>query len=298
MAIDQATPTLAYITSCKGRLSHLRESLPRIVEQPALEPIVVDYGCPEACGDWVEANFPSVKVVRSGPTSGFNASIARNLGAAAASSPWFGFFDADVLLSTSFSTRVVPALAAGNFYRANPVTYQTWGSLICHRNDFALVGGYDEAYTGWGGEDDDLITFLSLLGRRQMGFPAELLSEIAHSDEQRTRFCEIQDRWLQSRINQVYLQAKLDLYRIRGTRLESGEANALFGEIQRTFANAGGKGAAQDSVSVVLPAALIGSPPQNGMIEIAELQRTITYTVRVKGRVANPGIAPSDVECI
>ena len=72
---------LSYITTCKGRLSHLQQTLPRIADQPHVECIVVDYGCPERCGDWVEAHHPNVMVVRTGPTEGFNASRARNAGA-------------------------------------------------------------------------------------------------------------------------------------------------------------------------------------------------------------------------
>ncbi|MFH1603919.1 MAG: glycosyltransferase family A protein [Pseudomonadota bacterium] len=289
---------LAYITTCKGRLSHLQESLPRIAEQLNIECIVVDYGCPERCGDWVEAHFPSVRVVRTGPTDGFNASRARNVGASVARAAWLGFFDADILVDSTFSARVIPALKEGNYYRAHPVTDQTWGTLICHRSDFERVEGYDEAYTGWGGEDDDLITFLSLHGVKQMGFPAALLSEIAHSDEQRTRFCEIQDKWLQSQINQMYLQAKLDLYRLRGAPINRRDAVALFAEIQRTLSTMEDPSGAGKTVHITLPLSLIGSPVQDGLRQISELQRTLSYTLRVKERIPNRGIPPSNIECI
>jgi len=288
----------AYVTTCKGRLSHLQESLPRVAGQSNVECIVVDYGCPERCGDWVEAHFQNVKVVRTGPTDGFNASRARNAGAAVARAAWLGFFDADILVDSTFPATVIPALKEGNYYRAHPVTNQTWGTLICHRSDFERVQGYDEAYKGWGGEDDDLIMFLSLQGLKQMGFPAALLSEIAHSDEQRTRFCEIQDRWLQSQINQMYLQAKLDLFRLRGTHLDRREAAALFAEIQRTLSTMEGPTGAGKTVQVTLPLSLIGSPPQGGLRQISELQRTLSYTLQVKECIPDPGIPPSTVDCI
>ena len=289
---------LAYITTCKGRLSHLQRTLPQIAHQPNVECIVVDYGCPEHSGDWVESNFQNVRVVRAGSTDGFNASHARNIGASVARTPWLGFFDADILLAPTFSARVIPALKAGNFYRAHPVTYQTWGSLICSRSDFERIGGYDEAYTGWGGEDDDLITFLALHGLSQVGFSAELLNEIPHSDEQRTLFCAIQDRWLQSQINQVYLNAKLDLFRLRAIHLTRQEATTLFAEIQRTLSIPDNPSGTGRTVSVTLPVSLVGSPPQNDLCQIAELQRTVSYTLRIKGCIKNPGIRPAAIDCI
>ncbi len=297
-ARSQKMQDLTYITTCKGRLSHLQQSLPRIAEQPHVECVVVDYGCPERCGDWVEAHFQNVKVVRTGPTNGFNASHARNIGAAAARTPWLAFFDADILIDPTFSIRVVPALQVGSFYRSHHVTYQTWGSLICHRSDFERVGGYDETYAGWGSEDDDLIMFLLLHGVKQIGFPAALLSEIPHSDEQRTQFHMIKDRMVSHQINRMYFQVKLDLFRLSGTRLGRQEAIALYSGIQSELSTIGDKMGDGRTLNVTLPASLITSPPQGDFCQISELQRTLSYSLRVKGFVPNPGISPSKVDCI
>ena len=276
---------LTYITTCKGRLAHLQQTLPRIAKQSNVDCIVVDYGCPENCGYWVEENFPSVKVIRSGPMDGFNASHARNIGAASAQSPWLGFFDADILLDSTFANTVVPVLESGRFYRAQPLTSQTWGSLICMRSDFARVGGYDEAYIGWGGEDDDLVTFLSALGLKQTGFPAALLNEIAHSDELRTKFNTIQDRWVQSQINQVYLQAKLDLLQLLGRPLSRQDASALFAEIQRTISTQALQSGTDKTISISLPIRKIVPPPNTEVKEMVELKRSLIYRLRDIDRI-------------
>ena len=86
---------ITFVTTCRGRLRHLRETLPTFVRQPDAAVVVVDYSCPEACGDWVEANFPHVEVVRSPDSPRFELSRARNLGAARVRSPWICFIDAD-----------------------------------------------------------------------------------------------------------------------------------------------------------------------------------------------------------
>lgn len=289
---------LTFITTCKGRLSHLKETLPCIAKQPNVNCIVVDYGCPERCGDWVEAQFPNVKVVRSGPVEGFNTSRARNLGATVAQTSWLGFFDADILLDSTFTAKVVPKLEAGRFYRGHPVTQQTWGSLICLRSDFEAIGGYDEAYTGWGGEDDDLIRFLSILGRKQTGFPAALLNEIPHTDALRTRFFDIQDRWIQSQINQVYLQAKIDTLRLLERPVTKSEAVALFSEIKREITSRPPSNGQTITLSLYLPSIPISTPPVGGICQILELRKTLNYSLQVKGCIQHPGTPVINIECI
>lgn len=284
------TAALSIITTCKGRLEHLRQSLPRMAAQAGTETIVVDYDCPDGTGDWVAQHFPQVRVVRVKGVEGFNASHARNIGARAATTPWLGFFDADILLADGFSARVVPALRDRHYYRASPVTLQTWGSIICHRDDFFRVSGYDEAYTGWGGEDDDLLAMLALQGIMGFGFSAELLSEVSHGDEQRTRFSQVKNRWLQSRINQLYLNAKLDLIRLRGLAPTMQESRLIFSEIERTVLQANAAGNADCAINLNLPEQTLGSPPHDGMIELNNLSRSLTYKLSFRGSQPSPGV--------
>lgn len=280
---------LCYITTCKGRLAHLKQTLPRVAGQPGLSCVVVDYSCPDGTAGWVAANFPQVRVVRVEGERGFNLSRARNIGAQAADAPWLGFFDADILLDPGFASVLVPRLVTGRFYRPNPVTYQTWGSIICHRDDFAAVGGYDEAYIGWGGEDDDLITALTLAGRQVAGFSAALLSEIPHSDEERMRFNAIKDHRVQSRISQFYLQIKLDLARLMGRSPSLEERRAVYGEIQRVITQIeNGNRLAPAVIEVNMPAVMIGTPPRNGRAELSQLSRKLVYTLRIEGTNRNP----------
>src|SRR5690349_8864227 len=100
---------ITYITTCKGRLGHLKETLPRAVAQ-GLKCIVVDYSCPESSGAWVESNFPDVTVVRVEGQAGFSAAKARNAGAAVADTPWLAFVDADIVLAPRFAELVAAEL--------------------------------------------------------------------------------------------------------------------------------------------------------------------------------------------
>ncbi|MFA6314563.1 MAG: glycosyltransferase family A protein [Sterolibacterium sp.] len=271
--------TLCYITTCKGRLEHLKRTLPRVVNQPDVSCVVVDYACPDNTADWVAANFPQVTVVRVTGEAGFNAARARNLGARAANAPWLAFFDADILWSPQFAATVIPCLEVGHFYRADPVTLQSWGSIICHRRDFAEIGGYDEAFAGWGGEDDDLLARLAMLGRGVKGFPAALVDEISHADDARVRFHEVKDRTVQRRINALYFQIKLDAMRLMGDMLSLETRQALFDEVRRIIGLAAEEGSLTATVEVTLPPWTISPPPLGDTIEQWLLGRKLTYSI-------------------
>jgi hypothetical protein len=223
-------------------------------------------------------------------TSGNSGWDARNIGARAATAPWLGFFDADILLADRFSASVLPALRTGNYYRASPVTLQTWGSIICHRDDFFRINGYDEAYSGWGGEDDDLLAMLALHRVAGHGYPAALLDEVGHGDERRTQFAAVKNRWLQSRINQIYLHAKLDLIRLRGIPPTVQESRLIFAEIERTVLQANAAGNADCAINLSLPEQTLGSPPHDGMIELNSLARSLSYKLSFIGTRSSPGV--------
>jgi hypothetical protein len=127
----------------------------------------------------------------------------------------------------------LPTLRRGSFYRSDAVTRQSWGSVICRRDDFIAAGRYDEAYEGWGGEDDDLFMRLAASGRAAATFPAGLLGEIEHTDELRTRHHEVKDWRVQLRINTYYQRVKVDLTRLAGAPLSSESLRAIFQEIRK-----------------------------------------------------------------
>ena len=133
---------------------------------------------------------------------------------------------------------------------------------------------------------------------QQVGFPAKLLSEIGHSDEMRTQFCEIQDRWLQSRINQLYLAAKTDLFLMRKVNLSTEESAALYKSVYDTLSQKNSLNDSRRTIQVNLTPTLLGSPPIGDQFQVSELQKTITYSLRIMGSFPNPGIPPSSIDCI
>ncbi|MES3001285.1 MAG: galactosyltransferase-related protein [Pseudomonadota bacterium] len=208
------TDTICFVTTCRGRLAHLKQTLPLLVKQPGASVVVVDYDCPEKAGDWVEEAYPQVQVVRSGPAGYFELARARNLGAQAAKAtqaPWLCFVDADAVLAPGFVEAIAPSLRPGHFYIAADSSGSISGMCFCTSADFASVGGYDVVLQGWGMEDKDLYRRLELAGVRLQRFPVDGVRMIPHGDDMRVRHYDLKRLQLSSSLNFVYCRAKWDL---------------------------------------------------------------------------------------
>jgi glycosyltransferase involved in cell wall biosynthesis len=204
---------IAFVTTCKGRLHHLEQTLPRMLAEHPSQVIVVDYGCPHGAGNWTERNFPEATVVRVADDPEFSAPRARNLGAQAARADWLVFIDADVLIEPGWLSWMSDNLEQGFFYRASPVgksrDLETYGTVICARADFERAGGYDEAFRGWGGDDDDFYLALKRRGVAERNYPHAYVTAIRHGDDERAGWGDMRDRNQAHAVHQCYLAAKL-----------------------------------------------------------------------------------------
>mgnify|MGYP000945127979 CR=1 FL=1 len=276
---------LTFVTTCKGRLSHLQQSLPRMCAQPGARVVVVDYNCPDGTAAWVRANAPNVTVVCEEQDTGWSASRARNMGAAAVTTPWLMLVDADILLAEDFSARIMPTLDPSCFYCADPQTPQNWGTVICPRERFMQAGGYDEIYRGWGSEDDDLYEMLEWNGARRGGFPADLLVEVDHSDEVRNRFHKVSITTAH-RINQTYRRIKFDIMAIMRDQIIPEERRNLYEQVTRAVARLERGTQNEVELEMHLPP-ILSKPPRDidMMVEgVTRLSRTLKYSL-ARGRV-------------
>jgi glycosyltransferase involved in cell wall biosynthesis len=162
--------TYSIITTCKGRLDQLKVSLPRMVEQDGAEVIVVDYDCPERTGEFVEREFPTVKVVRLHGEPFFSNWRARNRGAEVATSDMLVFCDADTVLAADAIRKIDESVPAGKygffggealkrFIGSGPRLQQNQfrGFQVVPTAAFRKLGGYDDVLEGYAaGGDTDL----------------------------------------------------------------------------------------------------------------------------------------------
>jgi hypothetical protein len=200
-----------FIVPCKGRLSFLRRTVGSIVSQPNSRLVVVDYDCPDRCGDWIEARYPQCGVVRVHDQT-FSLARARNLGAAAVAADdggWLCFLDADVVLAPDFCERVASLARAGTFLIYPRGNRGLTGLLIVASADFARSRGYDERYEGYGREASDMRLALFFGGLTYTFVPSGLATHLPHDDGLRTRFYAEKDVDASNRFNTRILEEKI-----------------------------------------------------------------------------------------
>lgn len=268
-------PPLSLITTCKGRLHYLQQTLPTMVAQAGAECIVVDYGCPQGTGQWVAENFPAVTVVKVDDDPSFNQCRARNLGAAAATSPLLCFVDADIRLDPLFGSWILQNCAARTFLRPHPITVDTWGTFACHSDDFRKVGGYDEIYQGYGASPEDLYLRLEHAGSAERAFPAALISSIPNRDVERTAFYATKNYWWQHRVNSLYLIAKLDAMKLIGEDLSRAQKETIYAQARLAIENAMNSGANVASLDITLE-----DRTTRTMNLVIRLDRKLSYSIR------------------
>jgi len=183
------TPLISFVIPCKGRLSHLQQSLPRALAQPDSEVIVVDYDCPDGTAAWVAEHHPDAIVEKVEDQPYFNVSKARNAGLARAAGDWVLFLDADILISLSLVSDVRGRLEKGRYFvfgkdRENGAA----GSCLVARDMMLGLGGYDEVFEGYGGEDAELYTRLNYARQKMQILETEPEQVLRHSKAARTEY--------------------------------------------------------------------------------------------------------------
>jgi len=224
------------ITTCKGRLDHLKVTLPAFLAFEDAEVIVVDYGCPQGTGDFVRQNYPSAKVVSVNDDSRFNISRARNIGARSATGDYLFFIDADVVIRDSRLKELLRTHERPNCFInfSNSIkAIDLLGTCLVPKQAFEKIGGYDEVITVYGGEERDLYARLRLNGIRPFLLDVgECLETIKHSHEERLIFREGNTVRNSVIISTCYRQAKIGLMRLLGKDLGHSERLALWNSVK------------------------------------------------------------------
>ena len=293
--------SFSIITTCKGRLDHLKQSLPRMVRQDGAEVIVVDYSCPEGTADYVEEHFPSVRVVRVEGESGFSNWRARNRGAEVASSDVLVFCDADTILAEDALkalSATLPPRRYGYFSREATLRFnksririgdnQLRGFHVIPAPAFRALGGYDEVLEGYAaGGDTDLEERLALRGIQRFELGEGMVDHVIEHDHE-TRFTFHRDPISVSYAAGIlYRRAKLALLRtVKQPNLDLPARQNLYA-VARKAASAIPAGKNVATMNVTFENQPVGMPRQLGY---SRGTQTVSLTVRIalEGKLDKP----------
>lgn len=187
------------VTHCKGYYRHLQETLDSFLVQDGIAGVlVVDYDCPEHCGDRVLARRDAKRVavvkVQDRPLFSYNKS--RNIGVRAAidrlGADHVLLLDCDVVLPHAGCANLF-GKPAGIGALANPdLAGGHLGQAMIEASAFHKLRGYDEGHTGYGHCETDFYA-----RARAAGIPLELMSvpfsHLHSSDSERTAYLEIKE---------------------------------------------------------------------------------------------------------
>jgi len=191
---------ITFILAVRDRLEHAVHSLPSLASQAAAcggELIVVDQDSGVETAEFLQLACATLggKYVRLDRGDPFSRSWTLNVGAKMAKMPLLSFCDVDVVVDDNFAEVIarvfsevfhsgpcvincfpyqVDKEASDRFKSAGDMSvlrdgdHRPWwtlgaGSHVDTRS-FLRIGGFDEAYDGWGCEDDDLFQRLRATG--------------------------------------------------------------------------------------------------------------------------------------
>ena len=208
---------ISYCTTCKGRLHHLKQTLPANLaaekDNPNVEFVVLDYDSPDGLGEWIKENFQAeiasgrLRYARLDNEPHFKMAHAKNMAHRLATGDVLCSVDADNFIVPNFSRWLSDLFAknsnsivgcgvitmtddlchkAKRLCGAKPKQLEGMGGRIAiSRDAFERLHGYDEHYSAWGGDDLDFMTRAIKAGFERVNLEDPYMGSVIHHDNSR-----------------------------------------------------------------------------------------------------------------
>ncbi len=241
---------ISYCITCKGRLYHLKRTLPLNLSAESkdlhIEFVILDYQSDDGLAEWVKDTYPaelaSGRLVHAyhSPAPHFKMAHAKNLAHRLASGDILCNLDADNILPANYAAWLRTQFSANDRVvissrRIAPYGFAedrilrrllglptpkvgTHGRIAIMRQDFYRLGGYNENYSGWGGDDIDFLLRARQTGIKPIRTPSGMWGDlIEHGLEERVGNLSAEDKKASlKRLDGSFLRAAIhDIRRFR-----------------------------------------------------------------------------------
>lgn len=223
---------LWYITTCMGRRDFLKETLGPLVAD-GHNVVLVDYSCPQECGNWAKETYPDVQVVSVHGKDHFEASKARNAGAAVVpADALICFIDSDVIVSPGFGQSIFETVQHDSFGISDVIDFGFGGVIAVWKQDFELAGGFDEVFEGYSDEDTEFKWRLGTLRLKKHFLKSSYLKHMQHGHWLRVSNHKIKNINFYYELNRAYRHEKQRLFKERKSHLSTEEAVSLYARLR------------------------------------------------------------------
>lgn len=195
---------VSFFTTCKNRLEHLKQTLPKNLahhkDDPNVEFVILDYDSQDGLGEWIKEemmeHIKSGKLVycRANGYPKFQMSHSKNCAARLTRGAIICNMDSDNETGAKFAEWLRRAVKDGRWAGTESFTDDFGGRQAFRRADFYALGGFDEQMIGWGSDDYDIAVRARLLGLKCVEVPAIYKYSLSHSNELRGRYMEVADK--------------------------------------------------------------------------------------------------------
>lgn len=250
------TPRISFCISSRGRLHHVRQTLPQNIadnqDYPNLEFVLLDYNSSDGLGDWVRQELGDE--IASGRLSyyfaphpdHFHATHSRNMSIRLATGEIVCVVDADNFTGRGFASYLADNVRPDKFLIGCRMEGDDFapmhdqgavGRYAIYKKAFLDVGGMDEQHVGWGYDDVDLYSRLRAKGYRCQSIEPRYIKCIAHDDAERRKELKYQDigRDKTSGDGSVWVNARRSQANIDAGRVVLNDGRIGCGEVIRNF---------------------------------------------------------------
>lgn len=175
---------------CKNRTHDLKRVMPSLVRaaafSPPVEVLILDYDSQDDLAQYMATvQSPSIAYRKYEHPTPYHMAHARNLSVLASHGEYFVISSTDISVAENFFATVRALIHTHQPTWLSPSRYK--GVIVCKREEFLRIGGYDERIEFYGCDDREIEARLVRSGGKHVEYPWQLLQVIRTPNEEKIK---------------------------------------------------------------------------------------------------------------